>query len=327
MKIKLDNNERQEVFVFLQTGIVPTRLVERQARGAFRKKAKKFILFEDVIDGITELTRVLNSCGICQSKRNLVTRPVIRIILSKYPRERYVADLIDLRLYHELNEGYKWLLNVVDSFTKFCWTVPLYVKSSISEGNAFETLFRTFNPCFILHTHNGREFVNQVLDDLCQKYEIRHVRGRARCSWIQGQKERCNQIIKWMIASTLRTKNTLGQWTKVREEVTWSYNNLRHSTTRQTPFSLIIMGILDSINSENHEQEFKDEERAEESLSDVLDGNTNEEIQNDFLKFKIGDRVLIRPYLDNNVNTRRHSLYEHLDAEIYVATDIYNLIK
>ncbi|WUR03439.1 reverse transcriptase [Vairimorpha necatrix] len=281
MKIKLDNNERQEVFVFLQTGIVPTRLVERQARDAFRKKAKKFILFEDVIDGITELT----------------------------------------------------------------------VRFKV--GNAFETLFRTFGPCFILHTDNGREFVNQVLVDLCQKYEIRYVRG---------------------------TKNIMGQWTKVREEVTWSYNNLRHSTTRQTPFLLMfgrpireimdesrITGILDSINSENHEQESEDEERAEESLSVVLNGNTNEEIQqlyalnntnlflneiyhdadrihtqtaadrmvqrgmwrNDFLEFKIGDRVLIRPYLDNNVNTRRHSLYEHLDAEIYVVTDIiqFNKVK
>ncbi|KAG0436116.1 SCAN domain-containing protein 3 [Dictyocoela muelleri] len=293
MKIRLNDDERNEIIEYLQQGTVPNRLVGRYAKNSFKKRADKFIVettvsnsveedifkfklgagrtlrfftsneqgfkldyikLEHVMNGhaggdrlhllvdtrVYRVTRaeiqgVLNSSEVCQARSNLVTRPIIRPIISNYPRERYIADLIDLRLYNDINKGFKWILNVVDSFTKFSWTIPLKNNASSIVSNALETLFRTFGPCFILHTDNGREFVNQTIEELCRKYEIRHVRGRSRCPWIQGQVERCNQTIKWMIASTLITRGIMGQGNKVREEITWVYNNLRHATTRQTP--------------------------------------------------------------------------------------------
>ena len=51
-----------------------------------------------------------------------------------------------------------------------------------------------------------------------------------------------------MIGSTLRTKGMVGRWTEVRERITYSYNNLRHSTTAQIPTNLVfgrpIYGII-----------------------------------------------------------------------------------
>ena len=41
------------------------------------------------------------------------------------------------------------------------------------------------------------------------------------------------------MGSTLRTKGMVGRWTEVRERITYSYNNLRHSTTAQTPTNLV----------------------------------------------------------------------------------------
>ncbi|KKO73676.1 hypothetical protein AAJ76_3210001917 [Vairimorpha ceranae] len=41
-----------------------------------------------------------------------------------------------------------------------------------------------------------------------------------------------------MIGSTLRTKGMVGRWTEIRERITYSYNNLRHSNAAQTPMNL-----------------------------------------------------------------------------------------
>lgn len=128
-----------------------------------------------------EIMVILNECEICQARRALVTRPVIRPIIANHPRERYIADLIDFRYYSEINNDYKWMLVVVDSFSKFIWTTPLKEKSAAMVVPAIKTLFVTNGPSYLLHTDNGREFVNDSMRVLLEEFEVRHVRGRARC--------------------------------------------------------------------------------------------------------------------------------------------------
>ncbi|KAF9763697.1 Retrovirus-related Pol polyprotein from transposon [Nosema granulosis] len=118
------------------------------------------------------------------------------------------------------------------------WTVPLLDKSAETVVAAIKTTFMTSGPSFLLHTDNGREFRNNRMDDMLQEFDVRHVRGRARCPWIQGQVERANQTIKWMIGSMLMSLDLTGKWYSVREEATYAYNTMRHSTTGNTPLTL-----------------------------------------------------------------------------------------
>lgn len=57
----------------------------------------------------------------------------------------------------------------------------------------------------LLHTDNGLELCNQLLLKMLEEFNLRHVRGRARCPWIQWQVESANPAIKWMIGSMLMT--------------------------------------------------------------------------------------------------------------------------
>ncbi|KAF9750345.1 Pro-Pol polyprotein, partial [Nosema granulosis] len=191
--------------------------------------------------GITrdEVLSIIGSCSICQSRRGMVTRPIIRPIIARSPRERYIADLIDFRYYSDVNDGYKWMLVVVDSFSKYMWTVSLKDKTSVAVVSAIKTIFSINGASFLLHTDNGREFCNNEMRSLLENFDVRHVRGRARCPWIQGQVERANQTIKWMIGSMLMSLDMLGKWTMLREDATHAYNTMRHSTTLKTPFELM----------------------------------------------------------------------------------------
>lgn len=201
-----------------------------------------YSLIVNLAYGITkvEILTVVSECEICQARRTLVTRPIIRPIVSYYIRERYLADLIDFRYYSDVNNGYKWMLVVIDSFSKFMWTVPLRDKSGGAVVPAIRSIFVTNGIPLILHTDNGKEFCNDLMMNMLDEFEVRHVRGRARCPWIQGQVERANQTIKWAIASMLMSLELPGKWSCVREDATYSYNMIRHSTTGNSPFNLFL---------------------------------------------------------------------------------------
>ncbi|KAG0438249.1 Pol polyprotein [Dictyocoela muelleri] len=110
----------------------------------------------------------------------------------------------------------------------------------------------SFGPSFLLHSDNGREFCNEQMTFMLEEFQVRHVRGRARCPWIQGQVERANQTIKWSIGSRLLSLNTPGKWTNVREPATYTYNHMRHSTTSNTPFVLFFGPLIRDLMQEEH---------------------------------------------------------------------------
>ncbi len=51
--------------------------------------------------------------------------------------------------------------------------------------------------------------------------------------------------------------------------------------------------------------------------------------RNDHLEFPLGSRVLIRPSIDANEQTRVRSLYDHLDRRVYVVIEVlqFNRVK
>ena len=58
--------------------------------------------------------------------------------------EIWTADLIDMQAFSKDNNGIKYLLTVIDTFSKFVWMVPLKLKTGQKVENAFfEDLKRT----------------------------------------------------------------------------------------------------------------------------------------------------------------------------------------
>ena len=129
----------------------------------------------------------------CQAQRALVFRLVIAPITAQFYRERFIADFADLRYYSNQNNGFGWLFVMIDLFSKYCWTAVLFEKSALAVSNTFRNVFGTFGSPFIFHTDNGKEFCNTSVSDICNEFNIRHVKDRARCPRTQGQVERCNQ--------------------------------------------------------------------------------------------------------------------------------------
>jgi hypothetical protein len=156
-------------------------------------------------------------------------------ITRKY--DRYVIDCVDLRRYESHNEGYSWILNIVDSFSKFLWSYRLKTKSASEVVEALEDCFLRYGPPATIQADNGKEFRNSTLVALCRSMNIQIIHGRPRNPKAQGMVERVNQTIKRWLGKKLYENNNL-KWIDCLLKIVFAYNTSMHQATRKSPFQL-----------------------------------------------------------------------------------------
>ena len=61
-----------------------------------------------------------------------------RTVNSRFKYNIWGADLAEMQLISNLNKGFRFLLCVVDVFSKYAWVVPFKDKIGVSIVNAFE---------------------------------------------------------------------------------------------------------------------------------------------------------------------------------------------
>ena len=64
-----------------------------------------------------------------------------RSVFAKQVDDMWTADLVDMSPYSRSNSGYKYLLTVIDVFSKYGWIVPLKSKPGKEVAMAFQKLF------------------------------------------------------------------------------------------------------------------------------------------------------------------------------------------
>ena len=52
------------------------------------------------------------------------------------------ADLADMQLIHKFKKGFRFLLCVIDIYSKYAWVIPLEDKKGITITNAFSKSFK-----------------------------------------------------------------------------------------------------------------------------------------------------------------------------------------
>ena len=67
----------------------------------------------------------------------------LRRAMVNGPNEIWSADLIDMREFSNENKDYNYLLNVIDIFTKYAWSIPLKTKTASEVTKAFESILTT----------------------------------------------------------------------------------------------------------------------------------------------------------------------------------------
>ena len=79
------------------------------------------------------------------------------------------SDLIDMQAFSKDNNEIKYLITVIDIFSKFVWIVPLKRKTGQEVANAFSRILKERRPSK-MWVDKGREFYNKDVQKLVELY-------------------------------------------------------------------------------------------------------------------------------------------------------------
>lgn len=173
-----------------------------------------------------KINEYVSNCLVC--KRHQPMRRVAPIIpiRTQYAWERVQLDCVDLRNYSDSNDGYAWIVNVLDCHSKFIFSFPFKNKTAGNILSALKKVVYLEGAPLIVQTDDGGEFNNRIVTDFLGEKNIGYVRGRPRHPQNQGQVERANQTVARKLAKSLSGK-AVKRWIDVLDEVIAKYNTVK----------------------------------------------------------------------------------------------------
>ena len=177
-----------------------------------------------------------------------LTKIFIDEVYSKPPKKNYPtnktliksiddtwsSDLLDMNDYDpKNNKGYRYILVVIDNFSKFGWSIPLKNKFSQSITDAFSEIIKSSNrKPNLLETDDGEEYVNKIFNEFLNNNKIkRYSRYTDRGAVFA---ERFNKTIRNLLKKPVFEKGR-ADWLSELPSVIKQYNNTIHHSIKMTP--------------------------------------------------------------------------------------------
>ena len=152
------------------------------------------------------------------------------------------ADLIDFSLLKSYNDRYKYILVVIDVFSKKAFTAYLKNKTSSDMIQVFEQLMPEIGKFQKLQTDMGREFLNRPFQNWLKQHHIEHFHTQN----FDTKATIAERFIRTLKEKLWRyfTYTNSRRYVEVLPALVESYNNTYHRSIRRAP---------NSVNSENQE--------------------------------------------------------------------------
>ena len=169
------------------------------------------------------------------------------------------ADLADMQLISKFNKGFRFLLCVIDTFSKYAWVVPLKDKKGVTIENIFKKSNRKPNKIWV---DKGSDFYNNCFKKWLQDNDIvmysTYNEGKSVVAerFIRTLR---NKIYKYM---TSISKNV---YIDKLDDIVNEHNNTYHRTIKMKPIDVKHNTYI----------------------------NTDKEVHNKNPKFKVSDHVRI----------------------------------
>ena len=185
------------------------------------------------------VSQYISDCSICNQHNTKKTMrpPMSTFPVPTGPGQEIVIDYTDMGPDQRIN-GYRYLLVVTDSFSKWVEAIPTKKEDS---QTVCKYLINQYVPRFGLplriRSDNGTHFKNTDLQAVEKALGISHAFGSVYHPQAQGQVERMNQTIKTKLAKACADSKL--KWTEALPFVLMSIRNSVNRTTGYTPYELM----------------------------------------------------------------------------------------
>ncbi len=163
---------------------------------------------------------------------------------KRFPTRRYLvrgldsqwqADLVEMQQYERINGGYRYILTVVDVFSRYAWTRAVKRKTGIDVSDALESILHEGRKPTYLQTDQGLEFYNHHVTNMLKKYQVElfSVYSQHKAALV----ERFNRTLK---GKMYRAFTHFGnyKWLDILSKLTKSYNKSHHRSIGCAPIEV-----------------------------------------------------------------------------------------
>lgn len=164
------------------------------------------------------------------ARRHFERRPVI----IKGLNDLFQADLVEMLPYARVNKGYRYILVVINAFSKYVWAYPVKRKTGQAVVDAMKKVL-SFSIPHNLQTDNGKEFYNKEFRLLMQKFNINHYSTFS--SLKSSIVERVNRTLKNAMWKQFSLQGTY-KWLEMLPTIVTNYNATKHRTIGLRPMDV-----------------------------------------------------------------------------------------
>jgi transposase InsO family protein len=158
-----------------------------------------------------------------------------KIIVNDIDKQ-WQADLAEMQDVAKDNDGVRYLLTVIDCFSKYAWVVTLKKKDTSTVVDGFKRLFTlTTRRPVNLHTDKGKEFMNSPMQDLFREYGIHHFTTNSDMK--AAMVERFNRTLKTRIFTYFTSKGS-NRYIDDLQHLVDGYNKSVHRTIGMRPIDV-----------------------------------------------------------------------------------------
>ena len=157
-----------------------------------------------------------------------------RVIVGRIDDE-WEADLVIMDSLSTHNNGYKYVLTVIDVLSKYAWVEPLKSKTGECLVQAFGKIIKKGRKPRMFHTDKGTEFINRKFQKFLKEHNIRFftTHNETKASIV----ERFNRTLKGKMWKYFTAKNTL-KYVDILQKLVKSYNHSRHRSIGMRPVDM-----------------------------------------------------------------------------------------
>ena len=188
-------------------------------------------------------------------------------VYSQFKDNIWGVDLADMQSLSRKNKGIKYLLCVIDLYSKYAFVIPLKDKKGISILNEFDKIIKQSNrkPNKI-RVDQGEEFYNNIFKKWLSDNDI-----IMYSTYNEGKSIVAERFIRTLKSKLYKHMTAIGKkvYYDVLHDVVNKYNNTKHSTIKMKPID---------VRDNNNKRVYIDEHNKKHS------------------RFKVGDRVRISKF-------------------------------
>ena len=184
-----------------------------------------------------DIAKFINESCVClmQRKPSASKKAELQSIITSLPMELIAVDFVKLETGCG---GYKYIMVIVDHFTRFAQAYPTKNKSGKTAAQRiYQDFLLRFGIPDRLMSDQGGEFQNKTISELNKIIGIEQSRTTPYHPQSNGACERMNETLLRMLRAL--PESTKSRWPQYLNQLVHAYNCMQHCSTGYSPFYLM----------------------------------------------------------------------------------------